>query len=175
MKNPAALGLLGCAYALLAATADSVFWLMLGIPVWLGIGILVRRHRSDSLSAVRSFVTIGSAFAATMLTMLVAVFPLASRPWMHGHPAPGEHPVDRIAGLPWPGVEGGSRALAHGFVPWTMGVDAMACNFTCFLLAMAWFWRGESAAHLRGRVMPVTLFAALGAFAGTIRLALLFQ
>ena len=167
--------MLACTYGLLATTADRVFWLMLGVPVWVVLGLMVRRHGRDSASAVQSFVTIGSAFAATMLTMFVAVFPLASRPWMRGHPAPGEHPVDRIAGLPWPGVEGGSHALAHGFVPWTMGIDAMAFNFTCFLLAMAWFWRGESATHLRNRVMPVTLFAATGAFAGTMRLAFLFQ
>lgn len=177
----ATVGLLGLVALLtlgaIGSLAASVVWLPLasfgwGLVAWSG----PRWLRRCELAAARIVVVATIGWAATMAGVLLwnqagPDLLVAER----AHAAYGEHHVRVLAGAPWAGIEGHGGGGAMDRIPFTMGIDAMLCNFASWAL-LAWLWLRRANRAQLGDWLPVGAIAALLAgLGGGWRLVVLFD
>lgn len=180
-SSAATVGLLGLVVVLtlgaIASLAVHVGWLALAALGWAAVVWLGSRWlRHVELPVARTVVVMAFAWAATMAGVMLCNFagpagPMAER----AHAAFGEHAVRVLAGAPWAGIEGHGGGGAMERIPFTMGIDAMLCNFASWAL-LAWLCLRRATPAQLVAWLPIGAIAALLAgLGGGWRLVVLFD
>lgn len=144
---------------------------LLSTPLWLLAGFWLHRalrEPRDGMPALRVALAALLAYALTLATLGVSfdAVPQPTAQWQPLHAAFGEHPVYEYAGLPWPGVEGSRHAQAYDCVPFTMGVDALLVNFSCWFGLCLLGLRKACMTHLRDLGWLASFAAAIASVFG---------
>lgn len=180
-SSVATVGLLGLVVLLtfgaIASLAVHVSWVPLGAIGWAAVAWPGSRWlRRVELSAARIVVVMAFAWAATMAGVMLCNFagpdgPMAER----AHPAFGEHAVRVLAGAPWAGIEGHGFGGAMERIPFTMGIDAMLCNFASWSVVAWLLLRRATLAQLVGWLPVGSIAALVAGLGGGWRLVVLFD